>query len=145
MRRNLLLEFIINDVLQARPEIHGQRPQLYLHIYPARILEQDKRHLENNMKALIAVRLRIGDIVLDFRNPDIVAGLQMIENQVDVFDERAYDPHSSDVIDLVHNRIEGERKALALQFIENAAWFLETCLNMLDWLIAVAKLPLPLG
>ncbi|MNW03009.1 hypothetical protein D3C71_1988830 [compost metagenome] len=87
-------------MLQAGPEIHSERTHLNLDLHPALALEQDQGHLYNDMQTLIAVRLRMSNIVLYFYDAYILTGLQMIQQTIDILDKSTYDTHTRYVVNL---------------------------------------------
>ena len=56
---------VVDLVLEARPEVHRDRPDLHLDGDVVRSRGEEHRHLHDQVQALVAVLLRLGDVVLD--------------------------------------------------------------------------------
>ncbi|MNE26428.1 hypothetical protein D3C80_1197920 [compost metagenome] len=124
MRRKLLVEFIVEDMLHAGPEIHGECPQLNLCLHPAGSIEQHERNGYNDVKTLIPVRLRLGDIVFDFQHLHILADTQMIYQPVDILYKGADNPHAGDIMNVQLHILQGELIPLAVHLSQDALGFL---------------------
>ena len=90
---------VVDLVLEARPEIHGDGAQLHLDGHGLRARRQEDRHLDDEMQAAIPVRLRVRDVVLLLEQRDVVLREQQVADAVDVMRERTDDADVGDVRD----------------------------------------------
>jgi hypothetical protein len=84
------------------------------------------------------VRLRLGDVVLDGADRDVVLLGEQLEQLVDVGDEAAGHPDAGDVGDLFADAVEvGLIDALARDLLDDAVRRLEPALDVLDRVVRV--------
>src|SRR5699024_11112145 len=69
---DVAVELVVDLVLQTGPEVHGDRADLDFADDRHRSAVEEHGHLEDRVQAAIAIRLRVGDVVLDLDDPDVV-------------------------------------------------------------------------
>ncbi|MNJ49695.1 hypothetical protein D3C77_449410 [compost metagenome] len=115
MRGHLLVVFIEQNMLHAGPEIHRQRTHLNFHLHPALSFEQCQGYRYDNVEALVSVRLRTRDIIFNFDNRYVLSAAQMIQQAVNIFNERKHDTHPGDIVDFVYHVVHRHLQPFALQ------------------------------
>lgn len=135
--RHLPLVLVIDLVLQAGPEVHGDRPDLNLHGHGDRARAEEHRNLDERVQALVPVGLRGGDVVLDLEYPHIVLRDERLQDLVGVGDEAARDPHSGDVQDAGPDRLRRGGDVEACHFPQDAPGGLDPGADVLDRVVPV--------
>ena len=97
--------FIPQLVFKAGPRIHGNGAQLDLRPHDSLFMLKEDRHGDDQMKASLAVGLRMLDIILGLDQRDVVLLQKRLRQHVDVFNKGTYDPYSRDVVQVLLNAI----------------------------------------
>ncbi|CDN43948.1 hypothetical protein BN871_DW_00140 [Paenibacillus sp. P22] len=135
-----LVVFVIQLVLEACPEIHRNRADLHLDEHLLLTIRHVDRHLDQKMEALIAVRLGMGDIILDLHDGEILLHLEHVVDQVNIGYKRAGDPQAGDILDLLLDRGQRELAVFAVDLVHDAFRRFHARLRMLDRIVIVEKL-----
>ena len=85
-------------MLQAGPEIHCYGTDLDLHLGLHRPIRQINRDRHYHMVALVSVRLRVFNVVLDMQDRDIRLSCDHIRDRINVGHKGTDDPDSRDII-----------------------------------------------
>ena len=104
--------FIAQLVLKRGPCVHGNRPELYLHI--------DVPDPENHVVAPVAVGLRVPDVVLFFDHLDARHRDEIIADRKDIVEKRADDPDTDSVMNPPECGFLCLRKSLPAAFFPHA-------------------------
>jgi hypothetical protein len=137
LRRHLAVVLVVDLVLEARPEVHRDRPDLHLDADGVRPRRQEHRHLHDEVQALVAVLLRLGDVVLDADDAHVLLGGEQLGDPVGVRDEAAGDAHAGDVGDGLPDRVERGLDALAAHLVHHAVEALEPARDVLDGVVGM--------
>lgn len=90
-------------MLKACPEVHHDGADLHLDGHRHCTRGEKDRDFNNRVQTLIAIRLRVGDAIFDFENPNIILRSQGIQNRVGVCNEATGDPDPGDISKLLTN------------------------------------------
>ena len=71
-----------------------------------RSVGQEDRHLHDEVQALVAIRLGLGDVVLDLDDRDVRLIAEHLGDPVHVRGECTHDPDARDVADVGAHRVE---------------------------------------
>ena len=88
-------------MLQAGPEVHGNGTELNLHPHISLAVGKENRHLHNQVKASISVRLGIGYIILLRDQPDIILLHQHSRQCVDIVREGTNHADTRNIIQIL--------------------------------------------
>ena len=107
-------------MLQTCPEIHGNGAELNLrfHVFP--FVGQENRNIQYQMKASVAVILRVFDIVLFAQKKDVPLSGKKLRKTVNIVGKRADNPQSRHVGQLFPDILYRDRISLALQLLIDA-------------------------
>ena len=103
---DLAVVLVIDLVLEAGPEVHGDGAELHLDRHVLRPAGEEHRDLDDRVEALVAVGLGLGDVVLDLDHGDVGLIAEHAEDRVDVGHEAAGDPDPGDVLDRGADAVE---------------------------------------
>ena len=120
MLRRIALEFVIDLVLQARPEIHRYRTDLNLHLYINSAVGQKYRNGHEHMIALIAARFRQANVILDCDDMNIILQSIHLRDSVNIRCKRTDNPDSRNVVDVIYHVVNRGVIAIPLQLLDNA-------------------------
>src|SRR5690625_133742 len=134
---DVAVELVVDLVLQTGPEVHGDRADLDFADDRHRSAVEEHGHLEDRVQAAIAIRLRVGDVVLDLDDPDVVLRGEQFEHMVGVGDEAAGDADACDVRDLLADDIDLQRQTAAADLRQQAPRRLHPRGDVLDRVVAV--------
>ena len=126
-------------MLEARPKIHGDRAELDLDAHGALPVRKKDGDLHDHVIAAVAVLLGFADVVLDLKHGDVVLAGEHLGDRVDVVDERADDAHARHVVQVLFDRLDGQRQAAAAQLADDAQRALDARGDALDRVAAVAE------
>ena len=135
--RHLAVVLVIDLVLEARPEVHRDRADLHLDGHRVRARREEHRHLDDEVQALVAVVLRLGDVVLHLQHLDVALHRQQLGEPVGVGHEAACHPHAGDVGDGLADRVERGLDSLALHLGDDAVEALQSAGDVLDGVVVV--------
>ena len=79
---DLAFRLVLQVVLEARPEVHGDGAQLNLDRHHLLGIEEIHGNADDHVQAAVPVGLGVGDIVLDRDDFQIVLTLQQVEQVV---------------------------------------------------------------
>ena len=133
---------VVDLVLEARPEVHRDRAELHLDgdlDAPAR---EEDGHLDDRVQALVAVRLRLGDVVLHGAHGDVVLLGEQVEQAVGILREARRDADAGDVGDRVPDAVERRFHALADDLVDQAVGALHAARHVFDRVVGVRLLEL---
>ena len=133
---------VVDLVLEARPEVHGDRAELHLdrHLHAPR--RQEHRHLDDDVQALVAVGLGGGDVVLHLAHRDVVLLGEQVEQAIRVVREARRHAHAGDVHDPGADAVERGLHALAHDLVDEAVGRLHAAGDVLDRVVVVHELKL---
>ena len=81
------------------------------------------------MKAPVAARLRILDIIFHLDQTDIVLLQQTFRQKINVFRKRTHNAHTRNIIDICLDRLQCQWDILATHFLDNTVKSLHSCLD----------------
>ncbi|MNP69510.1 hypothetical protein D3C76_1656150 [compost metagenome] len=72
------------------------------------------------MQALISVRLRLGDIILDLKNPEVLTDTEMINQPVNILHKCTDNPHAGDIMNVLLHIFKSELVPFAFHLAQDA-------------------------
>ena len=130
MIRNVCLIFVLQRVLNRRPEIHRHRADLDFHLDALRAVHRLHGIVNNEVIAPVTAVLHVADVVFLALNLNIRPLLDQVGNLFDIFNELADDADARDILHLLLHLFG--RNALSLHFFQNTGNTLHTAAHTLD-------------
>ena len=129
-------------MLQAGPEVHGNRPDLYLHLRIHRAVRQIDRNTDDHMIAFIATGFGIRNVILHSDHLNILLIPDHIRNAVNVRCKGTDDADASNIVYVFYHVIYGGFLPVAFELFHNAFRGLDPCLDVFDGIVLVYMLKL---
>jgi len=129
-------------VFQRGPEVHGDGTDLDLGLDLLLAVGKKHRHGHDQVKAPIAVRLRVLDVVSGTDQLDVVLGYQQTCDLIDVGDVGADHPDAGDIRQVLSGGFHAQRQAAAQQLVGNALGGLDPCHDQVDGVAVLRALEL---
>ncbi len=100
-RRDVGAVLVVDLVLEAGPEVHGDSADLKFHRHRNHPVGQMHGDLDQRVQTPVPVGLRPRDVVLDLQHRQVGLAPEQLEDPVDVDGETAGHPDSSNVRDVL--------------------------------------------
>jgi len=126
------LLFIVELMLQAGPEIHGDGAELDLRLHHALFVGKEDWHADDQVQTAVAVELRMLDIVLFFDQSDIVLLEQGVGQHIHIILEGADDTDAGDIVNMLLHGSNRHGQALPLQLAKDADGLFEAGFDAVD-------------
>ena len=116
--RNIPL--VLHFVFDACPEIHRDRTELNFYLHHIFAGRQVDGHFQDQMKAPVAVILRIFNVVLLLEQPDVILLCEAVPEPVNVVDVGAYGPDSRNILQIAFNVADSEIDSSSIELFKYA-------------------------
>ena len=124
-------------MLQTRPEVHCDCADLHLYLHLLLKICKKNRNAYNQMKAAVAVRLWIDNIILSGNQRDVILYQKRLCDLVYIIDIRTDHTYAGCVIDIFFNIFQAEPLTIPVQLFHNTVCMLQPCCNRADWIALV--------
>ena len=138
-RSNASLSLIFQLMLQTRPCIHGDGPELNLHRNVFCFVRKKYRNLHHQMQTAIPALLRLFYVVAFTNQFDIILMKQQGCNCINIINVIADYPDSCHICNL-GNGLHTDIESLALQFFKEALRRFQSALHMMDRVIIISNM-----
>ena len=101
-------------MLQTRPEIHRDRPDLDLHFRVHNAVRKKDRNRHEHMIAFVSALFRVLDIIFDRHDFQIALVSDHLRQSVNIRRKRTDQPHACNVVDIPDHILDRDFVSVAL-------------------------------
>ena len=130
----------MNLMLQAGPEIHGYRTDLYFYLRIHCTIRQIYRYAYDHVIAFVTAGLGISNVIFHSDHLNISLIPDHVRDPVDIGRKRTNNADSRNVIYVLYHIIYRRFLSVTFQFLDNTFRCLDPCLNMFDRIVLMYML-----